>query len=88
MTGMSFDPGTPRPFSVRQVAERWECSEGLVRKLIRSGALQCFRLGTLIRISAAEVERFESQALEPAVDGPRVIPRKRRATGPIRSSPP
>ena len=43
-----------RPFSVPQVAERWGCSEGLVRKLIRSGELACFRPGTLIRIAAAE----------------------------------
>jgi len=50
-----------RPFSVPQVAERWGCSEGLVRKLIRSGELACFRPGTLIRIAAAEVERFECQ---------------------------
>ena len=50
-----------RPYSVPQLAERWGCSEGLVRKLIRSGDLQCFRPGALIRISAAEVERYECQ---------------------------
>ncbi|RIV79789.1 DNA-binding protein [Pelagerythrobacter aerophilus] len=52
----------PRPYSVAQLAERWGCSEGLVYKLIRSGDLQCFRPGALIRISAAEVERYECQA--------------------------
>lgn len=50
-----------RPFSVPQLAHRWGCSEGLIRKMIRDGRLQCFRPGTLIRISAAEVERFECQ---------------------------
>ncbi|HUD91212.1 hypothetical protein, partial [Sphingobium sp.] len=35
---------TPAPFSVAQLADRWGCSTGLVRKLIDSGALQCFRL--------------------------------------------
>jgi excisionase family DNA binding protein len=51
----------PPPFSVPQLAQRWGCSEGLIRKMIRDGQLQCFRPGTLIRIAAAEVERFECQ---------------------------
>lgn len=53
--------GEERPYSVPQLAERWGCSEGLVRKLIREGRLHCFRPGSLIRISVAEVERFECQ---------------------------
>ncbi|HEY6814062.1 MAG TPA: helix-turn-helix domain-containing protein [Croceibacterium sp.] len=53
-------PLDSRPsYSVAQLAERWQCSEGLVRKIIGSGKLAAFRLGTLIRISAAEVDRFE-----------------------------
>lgn len=52
-----------RPLSVPQLAARWGCSEGLVRKLIRNGDLHCFRPGALIRISAAEVERFECQQM-------------------------
>jgi excisionase family DNA binding protein len=51
-----------RPLSVPQLAERWGCSEGLIYKLIRKGDLHCFRPGALIRISAAEVERYECQA--------------------------
>lgn len=46
------------PYSVARLAERWECSERLIYKLIERGDLQCFRPGSLIRISAAEVERF------------------------------
>ena len=53
----------PAPYSVPQLAQRWGCSEGLVRKLIRDGQLQCFRPGSLIRIAAAEVERFECQQM-------------------------
>lgn len=49
----------PRPYSVPQLAARWGCSDGLIYKLIREGRLQCFRPGTLIRIPAAEVERYE-----------------------------
>ena len=48
-----------RPLSVAQLAARWGCSQGLVRKLIDQKRLICFRPGALIRISAAEVERFE-----------------------------
>lgn len=50
-----------RPFSPETLAERWNCSAGLIYKLVRDGSLQSFRPGTLIRISAAEVERFECQ---------------------------
>lgn len=52
-----------RPFSVPQVAERWGCSEGLVRKLIRSGELACFRPGTLIRIAAADQKRLAKSSI-------------------------
>ncbi|WP_082701931.1 helix-turn-helix domain-containing protein [Novosphingobium sp. FSW06-99] len=52
---------TARPMSVPQLATRWGCSDGLIYKLIKEGRLQCFRPGTLIRISVAEVERFEGQ---------------------------
>jgi excisionase family DNA binding protein len=70
---------TERPYSVAQLAERWDCSEGLVRKLIRRGVLASFRLGTLTRIPAAEVARFEAQRDEPPKPAPaRVIPRARR----------
>ena len=53
-----------RPFSVPQLAARWGCSEGLIRKLIRGNRLHCFRPGSLIRISATEVERFECQQMQ------------------------
>lgn len=46
-------------YTVRSLAQRWECSEGMIRKLIRQGLLQSFTIGTLIRIPAIEVERFE-----------------------------
>lgn len=38
------------PFSVPQLAHRWGCSEGLIRKMIRDGRLHCFRPGTLIQM--------------------------------------
>jgi excisionase family DNA binding protein len=52
-----------RAYTVASLAEAWECSEGVIRKAIANGELGCFRLGTLIRIPAEEVERFECQNL-------------------------
>src|SRR3546814_5709674 len=54
-----------RPYSVPQLAERWGCSDSMIRKLINEGELQSFRIGVLIRISAAEVERYEKCPAEP-----------------------
>lgn len=48
-----------RPFSVRNVAERWSCSDSTVLNLIASGRLESFQHGRVIRISAAEVDRYE-----------------------------
>lgn len=47
------------PFTVRSLAERWSCSEGAVRNLVRNGRLDHFRVGDLIRIPADDVTRFE-----------------------------
>ena len=50
-----------KPYSPQTLAERWGCGESTVRNLIRRNELATFRIGTLIRISADEVERFECQ---------------------------
>jgi len=81
----------PRPYTVRSLAERWSCSEGMIRKMIKDGTLQCFTIGTLIRIPVAEVERIEAGSISAIVedggepppshlptDGRRVLPRARR----------
>lgn len=49
----------PRPYSVPALAQRWQCSEGLIRKMIGRGELSAFRLGVLIRIPASEVAKVE-----------------------------
>jgi excisionase family DNA binding protein len=49
----------PRPFSPETLADRWACSAEKVRRMYHGGELVGFRLGKLIRIPAAEVERFE-----------------------------
>jgi excisionase family DNA binding protein len=50
-----------RAYTVARLAAEWQCSEGVIRKAIADGRLGHFRLGTLIRIPAEEVERFECQ---------------------------
>ncbi|WP_070151063.1 helix-turn-helix domain-containing protein [Sphingobium phenoxybenzoativorans] len=50
----------PRPLTVETVAERWECSPSMVRKVINSGELGHFRVGNLIRILAVDVEKYEA----------------------------
>lgn len=50
-----------RAYTVASLAQEWECSEGVIRKLIAAEQLRAFRIGALIRIPADEVERFECQ---------------------------
>src|SRR3546814_6396637 len=59
--GMTALQKVEKPFTVPNLAARWECSEGLIRKMIDRGELRSFRLGVLIRIPADEVERIECQ---------------------------
>jgi excisionase family DNA binding protein len=54
---------TARPFSPETLATRWGCSAEKVRRMYHGGELVGFRLGKLIRIPAAEVERIECQSL-------------------------
>lgn len=61
-------PDPRMPFSVAALAERWACSEGAIRNQLRAGRLAYFRIGTLIRIPAAEVDRFEAASLVDARD--------------------
>jgi excisionase family DNA binding protein len=58
-----------RAYTVASLAEAWGCSEGVIRKAIANGELGCFRLGTLIRIPAEEVRRFECQSLPSSASG-------------------
>ena len=50
-----------RPYSPETLADRWGCSAEKVRLMYRNGELPGFRLGKLIRIPAAEVDRYECQ---------------------------
>lgn len=55
--------GTTRVFTIRDLAERWSCSEKQVGLLIKSGELRAFRIGQkLWRVSVEEVERYEDRS--------------------------
>jgi excisionase family DNA binding protein len=50
-----------RPFSPKQLAERWGVTVQHVHKLIRKGTLKHFRIGEkLLRIPVEEVRRWEA----------------------------
>lgn len=48
-------------FTIQSLAQRWSCSRDVVYDMIHSGQLKAFRVGRALRISAAEVERYENQ---------------------------
>ena len=48
-----------RPYTTETLAERWQCSAQHIRDMVHKGHLRVFRVGRLIRIPAAEVERIE-----------------------------
>lgn len=54
---------SPRPYTIKQLAERWQCSRDSVERLIKDGKLPCLKLSPkVIRIPAAVVEEFEQTA--------------------------
>lgn len=61
---MTALPLYERPYSPETLADRWGCSSEKVRQMCKRGDLASFRLGKLIRIPAAEVERIECQTID------------------------
>jgi excisionase family DNA binding protein len=53
--------GRMNAFTVKSLAERWQCSTDQIYLMIRRKELKVFRLGRDIRISAEEVARYENQ---------------------------
>jgi excisionase family DNA binding protein len=56
---------TPGVFSVRTLADHWQCSTGLIRNMIARGELRSFRHGNLIRITADAVAEVEDKRPAP-----------------------
>jgi excisionase family DNA binding protein len=58
-----------RPYTPETLAERWECSPAIVRRMLKAGELRGFKLGDkLWRIPASVVDEFESQVFEKPID--------------------
>jgi excisionase family DNA binding protein len=66
--GSKAGPGALR---VKDVAERWECSPGKIRRMILSGELHALRIGKLLRVPIEAVIVFEAK------------PRARRTKNPL-----
>ena len=63
-------PSQHPPFSVRTLAERWDCSERHIYNMIGDGRLASFKAGgRLVRIAAEEVARWESGGGDPIEGG-------------------
>ncbi len=51
---------SPKPFfTIRDIAERWQCSERQVRRVIQKGDLSAHKFGRLVRISEADLRIYE-----------------------------
>lgn len=74
-----------RPFTVATLADRWSCSASMIRKMLGDGRLQKIAgLGTLVRIAATEVNRFENSltaSSDFAGDGPSSLPTPAQPAG-------
>ena len=49
----------PAYYTAKQIAERWQCSEKKVYRLIESKVLVAHRFGSQLRISAADRTAYE-----------------------------
>ncbi len=57
-----FEPTKARTLmTVAEIADRWGCSQSLIRKMEKHGTIAGVRIGTLLRIPVQEVEKFECQ---------------------------
>lgn len=56
---MTVDPSHQAFFTIAQIAERWQCSEKKVRRLIDRGGLPAHKFGALWRISVIDLSDYE-----------------------------
>jgi excisionase family DNA binding protein len=67
-------------FRVTSLAERWDCSPGKIRDMIRTGALPCLKLGKLVRIPVAAVYEFEAKCQNQTPPASAELPEEPRGT--------
>lgn len=56
---MTVDHSLQAFFTIAQIAERWQCSDKKVRRMIDRGDLPAHKFGGLWRISAADLSDYE-----------------------------
>ena len=50
----------PRPLTIAEVAERWQCSRDTVEHRIKTGKLKCLKLGPkLTRVTLEQIAEYE-----------------------------
>ena len=47
-------------YTVEDLAQRWNCSQMTIYRMIETNKLKCFKLGRAVRVTLAEVERYEN----------------------------
>lgn len=47
-------------FTIKSLAEHWQCSESKIYQMIRAGEVEAFRVGGGIRISEDSVHNYET----------------------------
>ena len=68
-------------YSVAQLAQRWSCSRSDIYKKIKTGTLRPFRVGGLIRFTAAYIDQIEGECGSSctAANGPQPEPQKAKS---------
>lgn len=66
-----------RPLTVSEVAERWQCCEQTVYRVIETGALRSFGVGRLLRIRPEWVDAYECGETTDDSDGSEALRRIR-----------
>lgn len=56
---MTVDPSHQAFFTITQLAERWQCSDKTIRRMIDRGALPAHKFGALWRISVVDLSDYE-----------------------------
>jgi excisionase family DNA binding protein len=48
-----------RLYTVDEIADRWSCTPGFVRKILRGGTMTTLKIGDLVRVREADLLSWE-----------------------------
>jgi excisionase family DNA binding protein len=49
----------PNVFTAKELAERWKCGTDSIYRMVKSGKLRAFKIGSDIRIREDEILKYE-----------------------------